>query len=457
MRILWWYIFLQATAALFAAEIQITIDPSRVAGPIDVTRYALGQGGLSDQPMFEGQVEQVAQLHPQTVRIFLQEFFDMYPARHRYHWDTFDKVIETVLATGAKPILCLCLKPKVLFPKIDQHIVHPASYKEWERLVQDLVEHCNRKKKFGIQYWEVSNEPDIGEDGGCPYLFGAPDYVTYYRHTAAAIRRADPGAKVGGPALAGYNSDIGTALIEHCGSTDTPLDFFSWHIYHNDPAFFRKSIRDIKAKLAKFPKLQSAETIIDEWNMSLDQPNLNPAFQPAFILETTYGFLDEGLSRSAYYHIRDSFVSETQFSKFMSPKGAAFVAHWWNETPQYDGLFDNQGHVRPAYYAFKLLSLLRGELIVTETNSSSVKVLATKQGSQVNVLVWNFSSAQKTQPQDLDLRFARTRGRYRLTRLDAAAPVNQLTLEATGNLDDKSDGMHLTLRPYEIYWVAVSL
>src|SRR5882762_1062765 len=59
MRILWWYIFLQATAALFAAEIQITIDPSRVAGPIDVTRYALGQGGLSDQPMFDGQVEQI--------------------------------------------------------------------------------------------------------------------------------------------------------------------------------------------------------------------------------------------------------------------------------------------------------------------------------------------------------------------------------------------------------------
>src|SRR5882762_7314000 len=94
--------------------------------------------------------------------------------------------------------------------------------------------------------------------------------------------------------------------------------------------------------------------------MSLDQPLLAPAFQPAFVLETTLGFLEEGLSCSAYYHIRDSFVDEAQFSKFMSAKGAAFVARWWNDTPQYDGLYDSQGGVRPAYYAFKLLSLIKG-------------------------------------------------------------------------------------------------
>src|SRR2546421_8507731 len=70
MRILWWYILLQATAALFGAEIHVTIDPSQVASSIDLTRYALGQGGLSDRPMFDGQVEQITQLRPQTIRVF---------------------------------------------------------------------------------------------------------------------------------------------------------------------------------------------------------------------------------------------------------------------------------------------------------------------------------------------------------------------------------------------------
>src|SRR6266850_7050376 len=253
-----------------AAAVELTIDGSQAGEEIDLTRYALGQGGLSDKPMFDSHVEQIAQLHPQTIRIFVQEFFNLNPKRGKYHWDTLDKVIETILATKAKPILCLCFKPKTLFPKIDQAVVHPADYEEWEELIFQLVRHCNKDKRYGIEYWEVSNEPDIGEDGGCPYLFQAPDYVIYYTHTVSAILRADPRAKVGGPALAGYNSDIGTALIEHCGKNQTPLHFFSWHVYHSDPGYFRKSIREVKGRLAKFPKLKEIETMITEWNMSLD-------------------------------------------------------------------------------------------------------------------------------------------------------------------------------------------
>src|SRR5207302_1466876 len=170
----------------------------------------------------------------------------------------------------------------------------------------------------------------------CPYLFQAPDYLIYYDHTARAVRRADPKAKVGGPALAGYNSDIGSALIEHCATNGVPLHFFSWHIYHNQPDYFRKSIRDVKAKLAKFRNLHAVETILDEWNMSLDQSVLSPAFQPAFILDTTLAFFQEGLSRSAYYHIQDAFVDQQRATAFLSQKGASFGARWWHEIPQYD-------------------------------------------------------------------------------------------------------------------------
>src|SRR5262245_8968414 len=102
-------------AALFAlsavsGEVELVIDASKGGEAIDLTRFALGQGGLSDRPMFDTHVEQIAQLHPQTIRIFVQEYFELYPKRRHYHWTSLDKVIETVLATKAKPLLCICFK-----------------------------------------------------------------------------------------------------------------------------------------------------------------------------------------------------------------------------------------------------------------------------------------------------------------------------------------------------------
>jgi hypothetical protein len=73
-------------AATAAPEtIQLVVDTSQTLGPIDLTRYALAQGGLSEQPMISDRVDQIAQLHPQTIRLFLQEYFDIYPAHHQYH------------------------------------------------------------------------------------------------------------------------------------------------------------------------------------------------------------------------------------------------------------------------------------------------------------------------------------------------------------------------------------
>ena len=235
----------------------LTVDTSHPMGPIDLTRYALGQGGLSDQPMFDSEVDQIRQLHPQLIRLFVQEYFNLYPGHGKYHWTTLDKSIETILATGARPLMCLCFKPKVLFPKIDDKVVQPNSYPEWEQLIEHLVRHCNVEKKYGIQYWEVGNEVDIGESGGSPYKFTPDEYTQFYSHTADAILRADPQAKVGGPALANYHSPIGTALIKYAGTGKAPLSFFSWHIYNSHPDVYVKSIRMFRKELGEYPRLES--------------------------------------------------------------------------------------------------------------------------------------------------------------------------------------------------------
>ncbi|MBM3833673.1 MAG: hypothetical protein FJ403_10455 [Verrucomicrobia bacterium] len=440
-----------------AAQLELVVEPPESYEAIDLTRYSLGQGGLSQTPMFEQHVEQLIQLKPQTIRLFVQEYFDIYPDHHTNHWSTLDKAIEVIRATKAKPILALCFKPYTLFPKIDQDNVHPNSYKEWGELIYQLVKHCNEERNFGVEYWEIGNEPDIGEDGGCPYRFQPKDYLIYYTRTAEAIRRADRTAKIGGPALANYKNPIGDALLEHCNAGKAPLHFFSWHVYNNDPNALRQSIRDIKEKIARYPKLKNVETILDEWNMSLESPVLNPAFQPAFILETTAAFYEEGLTRSAYYHIRDYFVDPRYFY-FMSRKGREFMAHWWNVTPQYDGLYDHQGQVRPAYYAFKLLSLIEGDKRLVKGTTDSIRGFAAEQSKWTHAVVWNFPRSGPGETNEVTMRFpAIDKGTFRLVQLNSTRSFNNLEIIRRGRVQDlQTNPLRFELAPYDIRWIEVS-
>ncbi len=459
-RATWFLLFVLHSASVFsteAAEVELVVEMPSTPESIDLTRYSLGQGGLSDSPMFEQHVEQLTQLKPQTIRLFVQEYFNILPERHSNNWETLDKAIEVIRATKAKPILSLCFKPSILFPKVDQDTVHPKSYKEWGELVTQLVKHCNEQRRFGIEYWEIGNEPDIGEDGGCPYRFQPKDYLIYYTRTAEAIRRADPRAKIGGPALANYKSEIGDALLEHCNNGKAPLHFFSWHVYHNNPSYLRQSIKDVNEKIARYPKLKNVETILDEWNMSLEKPILNPSFQPAFILETTSGFYEEGLSRSAYYHIRDYFVDPDLFS-FMSSKGRLFMAHWWNVMPQYDGLYDQQGQVRPAYYAFKLLSLIRGDKMLIKGTTPDVKGFAASQSKWNQVVIWNFPQKARGETAMVTMRFPTfQKGRFRSMQLNSTRSVNNLEILRQGDVKElESEPLRFELAPYDIRWIEVT-
>ncbi len=163
-------------------------------GSLNMSRLAsLGQGGLSPEPMWESRIPEIRALKPALIRLFIQEYFNLMPELGKYDFATLDRSVETILKAGAKPLMCICFKPKTLFPKIDQDVVEPNNWDEWKRLVFNLVKHY-RDMGAGIRYWEISNEPDIGEDGGCPYRFQPESYVRYYRHTAEAILQADPNA-----------------------------------------------------------------------------------------------------------------------------------------------------------------------------------------------------------------------------------------------------------------------
>jgi hypothetical protein len=407
-------------------------------GPLNIDHIALGQGGLSEYPMWDDRVAEIRALHPRLIRLFVQEYFDLLPAPGTYHFDTLDQSMDLIARAGARPLLSIAFKPKALFPVVDQDIVEPQDYRKWEELIYTLVTHYKQRGLTGL-YWEVGNEPDIGEDGGCPYRFKPDNYTRYYQHTISAILRADPTARVGGPALAGWKSPILPALLAFCAEQKVPLHFISWHIYDSNPSDIQDTIQGVKTLLASYPALKP-ETILDEWNMALTVPPKNPQIQPCFIAETAWRMKESGLDYSCYYHIRDYHVDRDRFAKFFSLHGASFMAAWWNRMPQYDGLFDYQNVMRPSYFTFQLLSRLTGDRLAVESSDKAVHAFLTYDKSYdiYSLLVWNFSAdpvSVEVDPRDLPLTLVAKR-----RQLDAASPSSDENARLRP-LDD------LTLKP----------
>ena len=444
-----------AAAAQNTARLQVVFTER--LGPLNMERMSLGQGGLSAEPMWDDRVAEVRALRPALIRLFVQEYFDLLPARGRYQFETLDRSVDTILATGAKPLMTLCFKPHRLFPEVNQDIVEPRDYAAWEKLIFNLVRHYS-KRRASIRYWEVGNEPDIGEDGGCPYRFKPDSYVRYYQHTVAAILRADPKALVGGPALANVHSPILPALLEAAStnSTRTPLRFVSWHIYSSDPKAVRGTIEYINDLLKKHPAL-NLETFLDEWNMDLMNPPTDPRFQPCYVAEVIWQMKEAGLDYSCYYHLRDWYVDFDRFARFMSPHGTAFMARWWNRMPQFDGLFDYQNHVRHAYFTFKLLSRMRGDRVRLSSDHPAVHGFAThdERMRMQNLLLWNFSNASV--PAEISLTGHVRDLRVRHIVLDASGPGEdenaRLRPDPYATLNKGDQTWHLQLEPYAVhYW-----
>jgi len=438
--------------------LNLHIDTTNIIGDIDLTSYSLGQGGLSSKPMIDAHIPQLQQLHPKTIRFFIQEYFNLYPKKGEYNWKTLDKTLDAIVATGAKPIPAIVFKPKPLFPKIDQTIVHPTSYAEWEEIIYQLVKHC-KEKNYGIKYWEIGNEVDIGEHGGTPYLFKPEDYLIFYKHTSDAILKADPSAKIGGPALCNSKHPIGDALIKYCAEGNAPLDFFSFHIYNSNPNFFKDIIRFIKKeKLGAYPQLKNTKIMVTEWNMSIFNHTLDPNFQPAFILEVTKIFYEEKVLSTAYYQIRDFFVDENEFNKFLSKNSTSAVMDMFNIMPVF-GIFDNHGRVRPSYFVFKSLSQQKGKQLEVKGTNEDVKSFTTKAGNWIYTIIWNFPLNGQGKTYKCKVTYKNIKkGRFRVLRINPENTLYNVEELRAGEIKElKENPITITLAPYNIKWILLSL
>ncbi len=444
-----------ASCICSAQDVTLSVNLGKPGAPMNISHFSLGQGGLSADSIFESRIPEVRALHPRLIRLFIQEYFNLMPAADRYNWTALDRSVDSIVAANAIPLMNIDFKPALLYPKVDETITDPTDYSLWEKLITAMVEHYEQRHPGIDYYWEIANEPDIGEMGGCPYKFTPEGYARYYQHTAAAIRKANTHARVGGPALADPDSPLFPELLRTVARDHLPLDFVSWHIYNDSPTRIRATIERKKEQLREFPDLHP-ETILDEWNMSLRNGEVDPRFQPAFVAETAWQMFDAGLDYSCYYHIRDYHVELSQFTTFMSSRGAADMAWWWNRKPQYDGLFDYQNHVRPAYFTFLLLGRLTGQRLEISSTDKRVHGFATWDSSirKYSLLFWNYS--REPVQARVRLNGAPAQLSAAVEHLDALAPSDDENIRLkpapdvlvrAGNTEQV-----VTLEPYGIYF-----
>ena len=100
-------ILLASGGLAVAAELpssQVRVMFTDRLGPLEIDKMALGQGGTSPEATWADRIAEIRALRPRVIRLFIQEYFDLLPERGRYHFETLDRNVDTILATGAKPL-----------------------------------------------------------------------------------------------------------------------------------------------------------------------------------------------------------------------------------------------------------------------------------------------------------------------------------------------------------------
>ncbi|MFW6146134.1 MAG: GH39 family glycosyl hydrolase [Planctomycetota bacterium] len=375
--------------------VNVQVRAGDVAGPLETWRHSFSHGGVNSHPLPERVRAGIARLEPRLVRIFIQEFFRLLPEKDRYDFSRLDPYMDALAATGATVVAAICIKPPVLYPTIDETIWRPNDPEQWHRLVKALVHRYSVQQRL-VTHWEIGNEVDIGEHGGCPYkIRDADDYVEYYRMTVAAARDAWPNAKVGGPAMASIDNPPMEGFVRRCRDEGLPLDFISYHLYSDDPAEQGRRVRQAQGLVADFPEPRP-EIMVTEFSPMFERiSTADQAMAPrraGCVAATIVEMLRAGLGGSFHYHLWDQTCYAEEFRTFYSEANlSTLMMRHWNEIPHRFGLFGVSQDVRPPYFVYWMLHRLGCDRLDASSDKTDVRVLAARGQDRWSAMVINYA------------------------------------------------------------------
>ena len=379
---------------------ELKVDWAKDKGPIDMRYHSMGIGGVHSMPAPQLVVDSVAALKPSFIRIFLQEFFYIYPDHGVFDWSKMDAYMDAVHAMGGDIMASICIKPNVLYPIVDESVSMPNNVEEWQNVIKAMVLRYSKEKPY-VTHWAIGNETNIGELGGCPYLITCPDvFYEYYKITAEAIREVlPPEIKVGGPSYAG--GDQGAAkylarVAELCKMNNVPLDFTCYNAYHDNPGYHvggGRIIRDAIDKHDPSIKLYMTEFNVSlvhpEWDLSLEETAYNPKRAASLAMSILDLHEDGCLDGSFQYHIYDQFCDPREFAPWYSRH--RYMAEHWNDLVHRLGLLDLDGKTRPQYFMYDLLYSMTGKRVELCGTDGILKGFASTGDDKMSVFLTNFA------------------------------------------------------------------
>ncbi len=338
-----------------------------------------------------------------------------------YDWRGIDRIFDTDVERGVRPYVQIGFMPLALSRKPDPYrhewrpglpyaeiftgwAYPPADYGKWEELVYQWALHCLErygKEEVATWYWETWNEANIG------YWKGTPDeFFTLHDHAVAAVRRALPSARVGGPDMAGSDPKFLRSFIEHVFDKSTPLDFVAFHA-KGAPKFVDGHVQmGIAAQLATidqgfatvawFPQLKRTPIVIGESDPEGCAACQGP--QLAYRNGTMYS------SYTAASFARKHDLAEKHG---VNLEGALTWAFEFEDQPWFAGFraLATNGVPLPVLNVFRMLSKMGGLRVTTSSTAEvplatmlkegvrgqpDVAAFASREAGRVSVMAWHY-------------------------------------------------------------------
>ena len=267
-----------------------------------------------------------------------------------------------------------------------------------------------RSPGSGAVYWEVWNEPNIA-----PYWHGSPEeFFKLHDFAMAAVRRALPSARVGGPDVAGAGGRFMENFLQHVvngtnfatGQKGTPTDFLSFHA-KGAPTFLDGHVRlGISAQLkeidkglamiAAVPELKDKPVVIGE-----SDPDGCAACQGPHL-----GYRNTTLY-SSYTAASFARKHELAARHGMNLQGALTWAFEFEDQPYFAGfrVLASNGIDLPVMNVFRMFSRMSGQRVATKSSAEvplesilntgvrgmpDVAALASVEAKKLCVMAWHY-------------------------------------------------------------------
>jgi xylan 1,4-beta-xylosidase len=353
-----------------------------------------------------------------------------------YYWKIVDSIFDVFVKRGIRPIAEIGFMPEDLSTKPHPYRHHwkpgvpydsiftgwaypPKDYKKWAELIYQWVTHCVKrygKDEVNKWYWEVWNEPNIA------YWKGTMDeYFKLYDYTAAAVKRALPSARIGGPTSTGpgWNkaADFLKAFLQHCvdgknyatGKTGSPLDYVTFHAKGNPKVVDKQVQMNMSAQTKDVEK---GFRTVNEFPSLKNLPVMIGEFDPEGCAACSVDYSPENAYRNGTMYSSYTAASFAQLYKMARKYDINLVgAVSWSfefENQRWFGGFrtlSTNGVDKPVLNVFRMFGKMKGEMLRVSNpggiplqtivdssvrNQPYVDALATIDADTMYVLLWNY-------------------------------------------------------------------